>query len=327
MLLQAMAVITFVISILGFWGVYVLCQKQQWLLDVPNQRSNHVAPVIRAGGLVVISIILIMLLATYPSHWLLAPCLLLLSAVSLIDDIKSLSFAIRLLVQLAVVSVSVVVLCSNAPAIIPWLPHWLELVLIVIAWVWFINLSNFMDGINGITITHGVSVAIGFGVIALFAKDIPAIILNISYHAIIAVLVAFALFNGVVFSKAKLFLGDIGSIGLGYIIGYFLILLAQSGYLVVALLLPMYFLVDSTVTLIKRILNKERFWQAHSKHYYQRAVRNGKSHRHVCAMIALLNVVLLLLALSTVLYPVLQFVFLCCGLLVTWAFCVYTAKS
>ncbi|MFB0922104.1 MAG: glycosyl transferase, partial [Alphaproteobacteria bacterium] len=80
---------------------------------------------------------------------------------------------------------------------------------------------------------------------------------------------------------ARIFLGDIGSISLGYLLGWLLLSLAVSGHLQAAIILPLYYLVDATLTLLRRLQRGDKVWQAHREHYYQKAVQNGRSHAQV----------------------------------------------
>jgi UDP-N-acetylmuramyl pentapeptide phosphotransferase/UDP-N-acetylglucosamine-1-phosphate transferase len=113
-------------------------------------------------------------------------------------------------------------------------------------------------------------------------------------------MIGFAPFNRPV---AKLFLGDVGSLPIGLLVGYLLLVLAGRGHLAAALLLPLYYLADATLTLLRRLLRRERVWHAHRTHFYQRATDNGLSVRAVVWRVFAVNVVLALLAVATVLLP------------------------
>jgi UDP-N-acetylmuramyl pentapeptide phosphotransferase/UDP-N-acetylglucosamine-1-phosphate transferase len=94
-------------------------------------------------------------------------------------------------------------------------------------------------------------------------------------------------------SPAKIFLGDVGSVPLGYILGFLLLDLAVRGYWKIALILPLYFLADATITLVRRLLRGERFWQAHREHFYQQAVRRGLGHAAVAKRVIAADLVLI----------------------------------
>ena len=140
-----------------------------------------------------------------------------------------------------------------------------------------------MDGIDGITSTQTIAICVGFILIGFV--QIPLII--------IFALLGFLIHN---WHPAKIFMGDVGSVPLGYIIGVMLIILAKSGFLISAIILPLYYLADSTITITKRLLARKKIWEAHSEHYYQQAVRAGKSHSSVVKMISFANILLIICA-------------------------------
>jgi UDP-N-acetylmuramyl pentapeptide phosphotransferase/UDP-N-acetylglucosamine-1-phosphate transferase len=113
-------------------------------------------------------------------------------------------------------------------------------------------------------------------------------------------MLGFAPFNRPV---ARLFLGDVGSLPLGLMMGWLLALLAGRGHLAAALLLPLYYLADATITLLRRLAKGERLWEAHRTHFYQRAIANGFTASQVTARVFALNVALAALAVVTVLAP------------------------
>ena len=162
-------------------------------------------------------------------------------------------------------------------------------------WVWWINLFNFMDGIDGLA--GGETGAIGMGLL-LFARfgggaDPELALLTVP---IIAVAIGFLVWN---WSPAKIFLGDVGSAPLGYLLGFLLLDLAVRGFWKIALILPLYYLVDATITLARRLLRGERVWQAHREHYYQQAVRRGLGHAAVVKRVIIADVLLIGCGLTT----------------------------
>ena len=110
-------------------------------------------------------------------------------------------------------------------------------------------------------------------------------------------MLGFAYFNR---PTARLFLGDVGSLPIGLLVGWLLVLLAGGGHLTAALLLPLYYLADATLTLIRRFSNGERVWQAHRTHYYQRATDRGYSVTEIVTRVFTVNICLAVLALITV---------------------------
>jgi UDP-N-acetylmuramyl pentapeptide phosphotransferase/UDP-N-acetylglucosamine-1-phosphate transferase len=155
-----------------------------------------------------------------------------------------------------------------------WLPPSLDVIAGALIWVWFVNLFNFMDGIDGIDGAE--AAAIGLGVV-LVASVGGAIDLGLAAPAaaIAAASLGFLVWN---WAPARIFLGDVGSVPLGYLLGFLLFELARRGQWAAALILPLYFLADASLTLLRRLLRGERVWQAHREHFYQRAVQRGLSH-------------------------------------------------
>ncbi|WP_322091657.1 MraY family glycosyltransferase [Paraburkholderia bannensis] len=236
--------------------------------DVPNHRSLHVKPIPRVGGWGIVPVSLVALLLHTSQMWLIAVAAAALALVSQIDDRRDLSARVRFAVHLAAV-VALVVLW---PAAAPW---WL-LAGVGFLMLWMVNLYNFMDGADGLA--GGMALA-GFGAYAVGAligtHPVPA--LAISCAAVAGAALGFLLLN---FHPAKLFLGDAGSITLGFLAGA----LGYWGWRgeVWPLWFPAMvfspFIADASVTLLRRLSRGEKFWQAHREHYYQRMVRSGIGH-------------------------------------------------
>src|SRR5262249_18771199 len=166
---------------------------------------------------------------------------------------------------------------------------------LLVGGMWFVNLVNFMDGIDWMTVAEVVPMT---GAIVLFGLagtigPLPCVVAA----ALLGAILGFAPFNKPV---AQLFLGDVGSLPIGLLLGWLLLQLAGRGYLTAALILPLYYLLDATITLLRRISRRERFWEAHRSHFYQRATDNGFSVPAIVARVVLVNLVLAALALITV---------------------------
>lgn len=223
-----------------------------------------------------------------------------LAGVSWRDDRRGVPARIRLAVQLAAVALA---LCFYpAELVFPyWVPSWIAYPVIALAWVWFINLYNFMDGIDGITAieTITISFAVGFIGLKIFA-DTRANDLTL--------IIALVLFGGGLgflrhnWHPARIFLGDVGSITIGYLLGFCLLHLAAMGYWHIALTLPLYYLADSGITLATRLWYGQKIWEAHRSHFYQIAAQTAGRHDMVVAKIAACNFILVLLALLALLH-------------------------
>jgi UDP-N-acetylmuramyl pentapeptide phosphotransferase/UDP-N-acetylglucosamine-1-phosphate transferase len=263
--------------------------RRRQILDHPNDRSSHSAPVPRGGGLAVVTALAAVwwLISRGPGSSFLDALTLGavgLMAVSWLDDRRGLPPLPRLALHAAAVTIGLVALPTQALVFHGGLPLWADRGLAGLGWLWFVNLFNFMDGIDGITGTETASVGLGIGVVATLAG------LGAGWGALGAsaagVGLGFLVWN---WHPAKIFLGDCGSVPLGFALGGLLIALATAGQLAAALILPAYYVADATITLVWRLIDGERVWQAHRRHFYQRALRGAGRHDRVVIAVALGN--------------------------------------
>jgi UDP-N-acetylmuramyl pentapeptide phosphotransferase/UDP-N-acetylglucosamine-1-phosphate transferase len=210
-----------------------------------------------------------------------------LAVVSWFDDLSGVGPALRLLAQFAAVAAGLWVLPHGA-LFQGWLPPALDAAAGALVWMWFINLFNFMDGIDGIAGSEAATVGIGIALVAGDDLGLAAPALTIAAAAI-----GFLVWN---WAPARIFLGDVGSIPLGYLLGFLLYQLALRGQWQAALILPAYFLADASFTLLRRLMRGERVWRAHRQHYYQRAVQRGLGHDRVVLRVIAADIVLILCA-------------------------------
>lgn len=263
--------VTFFVTVLVI--AFILYSKFGKLIqDVPNDRSLHSNPVPRTGGIGLMLGIVAgwSLLAEALPWWVWLPSLLLF-AVSLLDDMRSLSVRYRLLAHFA--AAGLLVAGSGIPVQYGFL---VAIALLFIA-AWMIDLYNFMDGSDGLAGGMALFGFAGYGMAALLAQDQ---VLGLVCLTIAAAAVGFLLFN---FHPAKIFLGDAGSIPLGFLAAALGIWgwLRGGWTLWFPLIVFSPFIVDATVTLLKRTLRGARITEAHREHYYQRAVQMGAGHRAV----------------------------------------------
>ncbi|MDP1864021.1 MAG: glycosyltransferase family 4 protein [Thiobacillus sp.] len=237
-------------------------------MDHPNERSLHVTPTPRIGGLGVMAGVLVA--AVWLADAALLPVVLgafALAVVSVLDDVRGLPVSVRFLAHFVVA-----VGCLLMLGVTGW-----ALLASMLAVVWMTNLYNFMDGSDGLA---GGMAVIGFGSLALAAWLGNAPALAAFSAAIAAAALAFLRFN---FPPAKVFMGDAGSIPLGFLAAVLGILGAQRNVWpwLFPLLVFSPFIVDASMTLARRGLRGEKIWQAHRSHYYQRVVLLGASHRQL----------------------------------------------
>lgn len=236
-------------------------------MDRPNERSLHQVPVPRSGGLAVVAGVLAACLADWPSQAVVAGCVLALAMLSFADDWRGMPIGVRFGMH-AAAAVAFVGL------VLPPMALPLQAITAFLI-AWSINLYNFMDGSDGLA---GGMAVIGFGTYsAAFALAGDPSLAALS----LAVAVASAVFLKANFHPARIFLGDVGSVPLGFLASALGAAGIAQGYFPAWFPFVVFapFFADATVTLLRRILRGERFWQAHRQHYYQRLVQMGWGHR------------------------------------------------
>jgi len=255
-------------------------------LDHPNARSLHVNPTPRGGGLGIVVGILVSsaTLVTLGEGsnielgWL-AAAALLVAVISLIDDWLSIHFGVRIVVHF------------TAAGVLVWDGFWLQSItlpgetwaladlvaigLSLLFVVWMVNLYNFMDGMDGFA---GGMTVMGFSTFATLGWLAGAELFSALSLLVAATAAGFLLFN---FPPARIFMGDVGSSCLGFFAAAFILWADRDGIfpLWIGVLVFSPFIVDASVTLIMRMARRERFWEAHKTHYYQRLVQLGWGHR------------------------------------------------
>lgn len=278
----------------------------RYALARPNARSSHSVPTPQGGGIAVLAAALVAagaaVLVWYGTRGLAglaipAIAALVLALLGGVDDVRPLSPALRLVVQAGCLAALVYV--ADPPRLLPGaIPAAIERGALVLAGLWWVNLVNFMDGIDWITCAAMVPLAGAVALFGLIGAVAPPV--AVAAAALVGGLLGFAPANRPV---ARLFLGDVGSLPIGLVTGGLLLALAASGALASALLLPLYYLADATLTLGRRLARGERVWEAHRSHFYQRALANGFRVTDVVARVFALNLALAGLAAVTLLWP------------------------
>jgi len=273
----------------------------------PNARSSHKAPTPQGAGIAVIASTTILValtiylfpnLANDPSRIVsILGAAILLAVVGAFDDIHALDVLPRLLFQALAISVVIAALPSDL-RIVPVLPWWFERALLLVGGLWFVNLVNFMDGIDSITVAEVVPITAGL-VFAGTMGSLPQEGIIVAL-ALLGSVIGFAPYNKPV---ARIFLGDVGSLPIGLLIFWLLTLLAGNGCLAAAILLPLYYLADASITLLRRMAKGEPILQAHRTHFYQRAADRGFTVFEIVTRIFIVNLVLVALALATIAWP------------------------
>jgi UDP-N-acetylmuramyl pentapeptide phosphotransferase/UDP-N-acetylglucosamine-1-phosphate transferase len=270
-----------------------------------DSRSSHREPTPQGGGIAVVVATLVVAwgaVAVWPAvvqnqgaeFVAVSAAIALLAVVGARDDLRSLPATMRLAMQCVAVG-TVIAALPGELQVVPQVPWWIERAGLFLGGVWLVNLVNFMDGVDWMTVAEfvpvtGALVLLGLsGTIGLLPSLVAA--------ALLSAMIGFAPFNKPV---AQLFLGDVGSLPLGLLLGWLLLQLAAKGHLAAALILPLYYLADATITLVCRIARGEPIWQAHRTHFYQRATDNGFSVTAIVTRVLLVNLALAALAAMTI---------------------------
>lgn len=244
------------------------------IYDQPNERSLHKHPVPRIGGLAILVGIAFGWICLAFSHGLPSVMLwvviaaVLVAGISALDDIFHLSPIVRLAIHL----LSAGALVIGGLAIFS---GWLGAIITILTIVWMLNLYNFMDGMDGFA--GGMTVA-GFTFLGIAGWWGGEHLYALYCWAVGASALGFLLFN---FPPARIFMGDAGAATLGLLVAAFSLWGVHDSLFPLWLPLLVFspFVLDATVTLMHRLLRKERVWQAHREHYYQRLSLAGWGHR------------------------------------------------
>jgi Fuc2NAc and GlcNAc transferase len=268
------------------------------MLDIPNHRSSHSVPVPRGGGVAIVAtfgagILLLAGAGSLDISLLLAlvPGGAAIALVGWLDDRGGVPPRVRALVHFAAAASAVAWLGGLPTLRLGTMEFGLGLAgpaLAVVGMVWFLNLFNFMDGIDGIASSQAVMISGVAGAIALLNGD-PAI--AAAYALVCGASGGFMIWN---WPPARIFMGDVGSGFLGFILAVLAVAGERAGSvpLAVWIVLVALFGFDATVTLVRRLLRRERVYEAHRSHAYQRAVISGLSHRDVTMAAAVITLLL-----------------------------------
>lgn len=241
-------------------------------LDTPNERSLHAQPVPRTGGIAIAAGAAAACVLAPPGATVILGATLALAIISFFDDVGGLPTLARLAAHLAA-----------AAAVLYYQVGYAEPVLfaaLLLAIAWYANLYNFMDGADGLA---GAMTLIGFGAFAIAAHVAGQAAFAALCASIAAAAAGFLAFN---FPPARLFMGDVGSVPVGFLAGALGVYGWSRGDwpLWFPLLVFAPFVCDATLTLLRRLLRGEKVWRAHRDHYYQRMVRMGLGHRATLAI-------------------------------------------
>lgn len=296
-------------------------QTIMYIVHAPTTRSLHTRPVPISGG---VALLIALTLSALLSSWLFSPSQpviwigisgFIIATVSFVDDCRHVSALYRLFIHfiaayLLIWQGNLWIEIFTLPGISFTLPTPLQIVFSLLFVVWMINLYNFMDGMDGFAGGMAIFGFSGLGILGGTNDHIPFMFLN---FIIVSAVAGFLIYN---FPPAKIFMGDTGASSLGFLAASFSLWGNHEGLfpLWVAILLFSPFIVDATITLGRRLLQREKVWLAHKTHYYQRLVQLGWGHLRTVLWEYLL---MALCTGSAVLAPVLP-LYVQWGILLTW---------
>ena len=273
------------------------------IVDVPNERSSHTAPTPRGGGIAIVIVVLASYVYTgaasvagIPGHLAIAIGSALIALVGYVDDRVNVSSRIRFLVQ--VIGAAIVVFTLASAGVEPLFGASgaiavASLPVAVVYIVWMTNLFNFMDGIDGIAAAEAAFIGTAMSVILMRTGPDTARGFIVIYQLLAAGCIGFLVFN---WPPARIFMGDVGSAFLGFVIAAMSIAAAAAAAAPIwtTLILAGVFIVDATITLFARLLTGQRWFEAHRSHAYQHLAVSLGSHRKVTLATLAINVVWLL---------------------------------
>ena len=277
-------------------GLLLKWMLRNQMVVVPNARSSHSTPTPQGAGAVMVVAVFVNWIILFVHHHDLVNwrdygvlvAAFAIAVISWLDDRAHVSFKWRLVVHFIAAGMAVYALPDSAAIFRDWLPLWLERALMAVGLVWFMNLFNFMDGIDGMNGTLTTTIALGISIVTPTWIDWQLSLV------LVPIAIGFLIWN---WQPAKIFMGDVGSVTLGYLVGWLLLRLALSGNYIPAVILVAYPIADTTITLLRRVSQGEQFWEPHRRHFFQKAVRSGMTHAGVVKCVWLLQIFLILMAL------------------------------
>lgn len=313
---------------LGFLGIVAMICS--WLLtrllvhlmpkfgivDIPGMRRVHLRNTPRGGGLGFVLIFSVLLpifeyivLGSFSRSTELLQVVLPISLVSFWDDISHVMVIFRLLIHVLCSGLAIIWLVHPNTILHYEIPMSLDLVIGAFALLTFLNVYNFLDGIDGITVSESIHLSCTILLLCVLRYDI---IPNVDMIIITATIIlgwslGFLYFN---WQPARIFLGDVGSISLGFLLGICLLTIASASAKLFAacVIAALYYVADGGMTILIRLVKGEKIWEPHLQHFFQKAVQGGKSHRLVVQSIVKCNILLMLLAVNAIYYPVISII-------------------
>lgn len=314
-----------IISSLILTKILVFILNKLAIVDKPSYRRVHSDITPRGAGIGFVIILSTLMLIfeffvfnnIYHSERILQ-LFMPIALVSFWDDVSNISISLRLLIYI-LYSILAIMWIMHPDRLFHYeIPKNLDLAIAAFALLTFVNIYNFLDGIDGITAIQTIHLSITIIVICYLRSDvIPEIGLIVTLSTItLGWSFGFIYFN---WQPAKIFLGDVGSISVGFILGICLLKIATAGERLFAscVIASLYYIADGGLTIITRLVKGEKIWQPHLQHFFQKAVKRGLSHKQVVIRIMKCNFLLMLLSIYCLYYPIVSIIFAIITVMVT----------
>lgn len=283
-------------------------------VDKPGARRAHKKVTPRGGGLSIVFVYCIFLpifeyisIGGFGYTPIILQIFVPIALISFWDDIVGVNISLRLAIHILSSVLAVMWLVHPNLIMYDQLPIYIDLIVGALAIATFLNIYNFMDGIDGLSSAEAIHLSLTILLLCLLRGDI---INNIGFvkPTVLIVMgssIGFLFFN---WHPAKIFLGDVGSISLGFLLGLCLIIVASSSahLFLACVIASLYYVADGGMTIMIRTANGEKVWQPHLKHFFQKAVKKGRSPKKVLARIIRCNFFLMLFALNSLYYPLIS---------------------
>lgn len=313
--LASLCLTSFFISLLLTKNLIFLL-KQYGMIDFPDARRSHTTVTPRGGGLafVIIFALLFPLFEYYSSKEInnsveILQIFLPIAIVSFWDDIFHVQIPIRLIVHILCSVLAVMWLIHPTLILQSQLPIYLDLMIGAFALLAFLNIYNFLDGIDGLTASETIYLSItiltlcflNYGIIPKAKIVIAICVITLGWAF------GFLYFN---WQPAKIFIGDVGSVSIGFLLGFCLLTVAATNteLFLACIIAPLYYIADGGLTILIRMLKGEKIWEPHLQHFFHKSVSKGRSHKQVVKGIMKCNFWLMIFSISSLYYPILSFI-------------------
>ena len=284
------------------------------IVDIPGNRRAHLKITPRGGGVSLVIIFIFIIISWreimgIPPMWRFIGIFFQVALISFVDDLKNTHASIRFIIHLCGAMAVLSIYLTPNLLFHQLLPDSLDFAVATICLTAFINIYNFMDGIDGITASQSIHLAITILLVCFLQKSM---IIHVTLVQIIATIIlgwslGFLIFN---WQPASIFIGDVGSISIGFLLGICLILLAASGQklFISSIIMCLYYISDGGLTILIRLIKGEKIWQPHLQHFFQKAVRKGMSHKQIVSNIIICNFCLMILSLTSLYFCVISII-------------------